>query len=72
MNKLVYVVICDCPILDIDGIKLSNGDEHYHIDSIWTSERKAKKRRDELNNDIDLLEDYGYGEFTVEQHFICK
>lgn len=32
--KIVYIVICPC----------NNNDECYHIDSVWTSERKAQKK----------------------------
>ena len=43
-KKLVYIVICSC-------LEEVNGDEPYHIDSVWTSKRKAQKRCQELNND---------------------
>lgn len=37
--KMVYIVICCC----------CNGDEYFEIDSVWTSEKKAEKRCNELN-----------------------
>lgn len=45
------------------------GDCSYTIDSVWKSERKAKKRCDELNSfGLDyLLEEFGCGLFMVEQ-----
>ena len=62
MRKLLYIVICCC----------ENGDEYYHIDSIWTSSRKAEKRKEELNSKglEYLLDNYGWGLFDVKQEFI--
>lgn len=61
--KLIHIVICPC----------NNGDETYFIDSVWTSERKAIKRREELNQNSDEnLEEYGYGFFEIESKFIGK
>lgn len=72
MFKLVYIVMCDCPIVDIGhGVKWGS-DERYHIDSVWTSERKAKKRCKELNDNEELREEYCYGLFSVEQQLLSK
>lgn len=62
--KLVYIVISNNPMNDF----------RYNIDSVWTSERKAKKRRDELNSEekSGWREEYGYGIFEVEQEFLPK
>jgi hypothetical protein len=59
---LIYIVIC--PVYAIN-----NGDETYHIDSVWTSKRKAYKRRDDLNSKEN---EYGYSLFEVEQQFLSK
>ena len=75
MAKLVYIVMCDCPLfVSANGLLLSNGDERYHIDSVWTSERKANKRCEELNAEekAEWREDYGFGLFSVEQQWIHK
>lgn len=46
------------------------GDGSYHIDSVWTSNRKANKRAKELNSDNkkEWREDYGFGLFQAEQY----
>lgn len=63
MGKIVYIVICGC----------NNGDEMYHIDTVWTSQRKAEKRRDYLNNlGFDKLQEYGYGFFDVACELLEK
>ena len=62
-KKLVYVVICTCS-------KEANSDEPYHIDSVWTSKRKAEKRCQELNDDAEWREEYGYSYFDVEYQVI--
>lgn len=75
MYKLVYIVICDCPLQNLGGgVMGCNGDEHYHIDSVWTSERKAKKRCSELNSEEnkEFREDYGYGLFNIDQQILCR
>ena len=73
MRGLVYIVICDCPLVDLgNGVKWGNGDEHYHIDSVWTSEKKAEKRCKELNDNVEWREDYCYGLFGVEQQCLSK
>lgn len=75
MYKLVYIVICDYPLQDLgNGVMCGNGDEHFHIDSVWTSERKAKKRRNKLNSEDykEFREDYGYGLFYIEQQVLCR
>ena len=62
MRKLVYIVIA-CSV---------DGDSHYRIDSLWTSDRKAKERVNELNSKgLEwLLENWGCGFFNVEPKFI--
>lgn len=64
MKKIVYSVICAC----------NNGDEKYHIDSTWTSLKKAQKRKNELNSlGFDYLqEEYGWGWFEVEYLTLSK
>lgn len=66
-KNLVYIVMCEC-LLEI------NGDERYHIDSVWTSERKAEKRKNELNSSEkkEFREDYGYGLFGIEYQVVSK
>lgn len=56
--KLVYIVITTA---------LGN-DFRYHIDSVWTSFKKAKKRCNKLNSDDlkEWREDYGYFLFDIE------
>lgn len=61
-NKLIYIVI-DSRI--DDGINLG-----YHIDSIWTSEKKAKKRCEKLNRELEDDPIFGIGLYEVEQKFI--
>ena len=73
MRGLVYIVICDCPLVDLgNGVKWGNGDEHYHIDSVWTSEKKEEKRCKELNDNVEWREDYCYGLFSVKQQCLNK
>ncbi len=62
--KLVYIVISNSPTNDF----------RYHIDSVWTSEKKAQKRCDDLNSDekAKWREEYGYGIFDVEQKCLSK
>lgn len=64
MIKFIYIVITNAPMNDF----------RYHIDSVWNSERKAKKRCDELNSDEneEWRDEYGYGLFEVTQEFISK
>lgn len=64
MMIIVYIVIAHAPMSDF----------RYHIDSVWTSERKAYKRCDELNSEkkAEWREEHGYGLFNVEQNFISK
>lgn len=64
MTKIVYVVIC----------YMIGSEENYHIDSVWTSSRKADKRAKELNSDNkkEWREDYGYGFFQSEPYQISK
>ena len=61
---MIYIVISNTPMNDF----------RYHIDSVWASERKAQKRRDELNSDNKAAwrEEYGYGLFEIEQEYISK
>lgn len=63
MSKLIYIVV---------AAGNDRSDEHYIIDSVWTSRRKARKRRDELNKKglEHLLDEYGCGLFDVEQKII--
>ena len=63
MIRMVYIVICCC----------IPGDKYYDIDSVWTSERKAQKRCDELNakGEEYLLDNYGNGLYGVECEMIC-
>ena len=60
--KLVYIVIA-CSV---------DGDSYYRIDSVWTSNRKAVKRKNELNEKgLEwLLENWGCGLFDIEYEFI--
>lgn len=62
MLRMVYIVICCC----------CPGDEYYEIDSVWTSERKAQKRCNELNAEGAeyLLENYGCSLYDVENKII--
>ena len=62
--KLVYIVIANNPMTDFK----------YHIDSVWTSEKKATKRCDELNSEKKpkWLKKYGYGIFEVVQSCLSK
>lgn len=64
MIKMIYIIISNAP----------KNDFRYYIDSVWTSERKAQKRRDELNSDNKAAwrEEYGYGFFEIEQEYIRK
>ena len=60
--NLIYIVIDS---REDDGI--NNG---YYIDSVWTSERKAKKRCDMLNEKLLKEPEWGIGLYQVEQKFI--
>ena len=64
MRRFVCSVIC-CAV---------NGDEYYHIDSTWTSYKKAVKRCEELNSKgLDyLMENYGWGLFEVVLQSLSK
>ncbi len=44
----------------------------YHIDSVWTSKRKAQKRCDELNADLEKEPEWGVGLYQVEQKWVQK
>lgn len=61
---LLFIVISAC----------TNGDEFYIIDSVWTSDKKAQKRCNTLNEKGSewLMEEYGCGLFEVRQKFISK
>ncbi len=63
MRRLIYIVI-DARI-DIDGRNVG-----YHIDSVWTSKRKAQKRCDELNAKLEKEPIWGIGLYLVEQKTI--
>ncbi len=64
MSKLIYIVMSCC----------EDGDNYYLIDSVWTSQRKAIKRKEELNkNGLEwLLENKGCGFYNIEQKFISR
>jgi hypothetical protein len=64
MKRMVYCIICAC----------NNGDEKYHIDSTWTSLRKAENRKNELNSlGFDYLQEtYGFGFFEIEYLSLSK
>lgn len=49
-------------------------EERFHIDSVWTSKRKANKKCSELNSDKrkEWREDYSYGIFSVETKTLSK
>ena len=61
MIKIVYIVIA-CAF----------GDSFYHIDSVWTSLCKARKRCNELNSKGGqwLVDNWGCGLFDVELEII--
>lgn len=60
---MIYIVISNTPMNDF----------RYYIDSVWTSERKARQRRDEYSdNKATWREEYGYGLFEIEQECIRK
>lgn len=65
MSK-VYIVLT--------GIEHGEGsfNKYIHIDSVWTSKRKADKRCDELNADTDTLEEFGYLGYAVEEQLTRK
>lgn len=65
MIQKVYIVMC---------YTVCNGDFPYHIDSVWTSEKKANKRMYILNSveNEGWREEYGYGLFDVEIQLISK
>ena len=74
--RLVYIVMCYNPMKPLcqGSSQLIGAEERFHIDSVWTSERKAYKRKDFLNSDEyeTEREDYGYGFFTVEIQTVKK
>lgn len=74
MKGSVYIVICYCPLENIGGNVMFGAEERFHIDSVWTSERKANKRCSELNSDKqrEWREDYSYGEFFVKHKTLSK
>lgn len=61
-NRIIYIVVCNC------------FDEPYFIDTVWTSEKKAEARKNELNSDKmkDWREDHGYLKFEVVIETVCK
>lgn len=63
MRGIVYIVGC---------AKIE--DERWHIDSTWTSKRKAIKRCNELNSDqmSDWRFEYGYTLFEIQQSILSK
>ena len=62
--KLIYIVI-DSRIED--GVNCG-----YYIDSVWTSQRKAQKRCNELNQKLTDNPEFGVGLYEVKQEFICR
>lgn len=48
-------------------------DEYFEIDSVWTSEKKAEKRCDELNEKGEkyLIEKCGCGLYEVRSEIVC-
>lgn len=62
MSRLIYIVI-DARV-DVDGVNVG-----YFIDSVWTSKRKAQKRCDELNAELEKEPIWGIGLYQVEQKF---
>lgn len=63
MRRMIYIVI-DART-DIDGVNVG-----YLIDSVWTSKRKAQKRCDKLNAELEKEPIYGIGLYLVEQKWI--
>ena len=63
-NNRVYIVICTCR--DVN--------DSYFIDSVWTSEKKAEKRKNELNSDEmeSMRNDCGYLAFEVILKTVLK
>lgn len=59
--KFVYIVIAT-----------KKEDERWHIDSTWTSRRKAMGRCNTLNSDREYLEEFGYFKFEVSSCPISK
>lgn len=59
---LVYIVI-DARI--DDGYSCG-----YRIDSVWTSQRKAQKVCNKLNEELEKNPVWGVGLYEVKQHFI--
>lgn len=53
---------------------ICNGDFLYHIDSVWSSKKKANKRCNELNSEERSVwrEKYGYELFDIEQKCLSK
>lgn len=74
MRGWVYIVMCVCPLEDIGGGLLVGAGETYHIDSVWTSRRKANRECARLNSEAERewREDYGYGMFYVQKEELCK
>lgn len=64
-RNTAYVVIC---------YMIDAGEGSYHIDSVWTSSRKAERRSKELNSDDkeEWRENYGFGLFQAEPYPISK
>ncbi|ADL36129.1 hypothetical protein bpr_II191 (plasmid) [Butyrivibrio proteoclasticus B316] len=62
MRTLIYIVIDSR--MD-DGINYG-----YHIDSVWTSKRKADKRCNKLNKQLEDNPVWGLGLYEVQQKFV--
>lgn len=60
--ELIYIVI-DSRV--DDGVNCG-----YHIDSAWTSKRKAQERCNRLNRELEEEPSWGVGLYQVEQKFI--
>ena len=65
LHHTLSVVIC---------YMIDAGEGSYHIDSVWTSSRKAERRSKELNSDDkeEWRENYGFGLFQAEPYPISK
>lgn len=68
----VYIVSCYNPLEQLRNGGQIGAEERYHIESVWTSERKANKEAERLNQMIEWRKDYGYGEFSVTRMFVSK
>lgn len=58
MRKLVYIVIHGV----LDG--------YYEIDSVWSDEKTANKRCDDLNKELQEETEFGVGLYEVRQEIV--